>query len=96
MKNKDKLILVFYINAVDQTQQKVAEMMRMTSEATASLREDGTVLTFILPGTEHKIECINPQLVTEEGYEHVKSVLETAQKLIMNNADNGQERSRLK
>lgn len=77
MLNKDKLILVAYINISGISDADVSSFLM---EATHNLKpeEDDSILFYIIPvrGEESRLECINPKLVSKEDYEKAQRACE--------------------
>ncbi len=77
MLNKDKLILVAYINISGVSD---ADVSAFITEAVNNLKpkEDDSTLFYVIPvrGEESRIECINPRLVNEKEYENAKQACE--------------------
>lgn len=77
MLNKDKVILVAYINVSGVHDCDISAAMQ---EAVYSLKpkEDDSILFYAIPvrGEESRIECINPKLVSEEEFEKARQACE--------------------
>lgn len=77
MLNKDKLILVAYINISGIND---ADVSAFVTEAAHNLKpkEDDSILFYVIPvrGEESRLECVNPKLVSEEEYEKAKLACE--------------------
>lgn len=77
MLNKDKLILVAYINISGIHD---ADVSAFITEAVNNLKpkEDDSTLFYVIPvrGEESRLECINPKLVSEEEYEKAHQACE--------------------
>lgn len=70
MKDKEKLIVVFYIDVSKLDEVNSYEYMH---EAKKSLEcyFDDTVKMVFMPSDENKVDCINPVLMNEEQYQEV-------------------------
>lgn len=83
MEDKDKVILVFYIN-VDRL--KTEDIYDYLCEARASFasRLDDSIIPFIIPVFEENthVDCINPKIVGEDKYVDIKKRLESATKAL--------------
>ena len=77
MLNKDKTILVAYINVIGV---KDSELSAFIMEADNNLKpkEDDSILFYVIPvrGEESRLECVNPKLVSEEEYEKAHQACE--------------------
>ena len=70
MLDKDKLILVFYVNISGIHDADVPMYM---SEMANAFRFDESILRFIIPvRAESHVECINPAVLSEEKREEVE------------------------
>lgn len=70
MKDKEKLIVVFYIDVSKLDEVNSYEYM---CEARKSLERyfDDTVKMVFMPSDENKVDCINPVLMNDEQYQKV-------------------------
>ena len=77
MLNKDKLILVAYINISGLSDADVSSFLTETAHNLRP-KEDGSSLFYVIPvrGEESRLECINPKLVSEEEYEKAHQACE--------------------
>ena len=77
MLNKDKLILVAYIDVSGNSD---ADASSLLQEVVNRLEKDndGSILYYVIPvrGEDSRLECINPMLVSEEEYEKAKQACE--------------------
>lgn len=77
MLNKDKTILVAYINVSGVND---SDLSAFITEAVNSLKpeEDDSILFYAIPvrGEESRLECINPKLVSEEEFEKARLACE--------------------
>lgn len=90
--NKEKLILVYYINLGNVSRPKSQLILEMISK-NLTLEETHSIIIPIKDG-DTKVECINPQLVSEEEYQSAKNVLERSQKALddfLNSMNNKEE-----
>lgn len=81
MLDKDKLILVFYIN-VDRIDQY--DIPGYLNDARKGLTRnlDDSVISYFIPieGENSKVDCINPSFIDGDEYESAKEKLENAVK----------------
>jgi hypothetical protein len=77
MLNKDKLILVAYINVGGIHDADVSAFLTETAN-NLKPKEDDSILFYVIPvrGEESRLECVNPKLVSEEEYEKAKLACE--------------------
>ncbi len=77
MLNKDKLILVAYINIGNINDADVSTFVAETAQ-NLKPKEDDSILFYVIPvrGEESRLECVNPKLVSEEEYEKAKRACE--------------------
>lgn len=75
MLDKDKLLIVAYINVQGIKDLSVPEILNGVEER---LEYDESVNTIIVPTrfSETRIECINPVLLTDEQYQETRDKLE--------------------
>ena len=93
MADKDKLILVFYINVDNIDKYDWSDYLHDAKESlTANL--DDSVISYFVPieGENSKIDCINPQLLGDEEYEinieKLKKVIEKFNEILDNLTNN--------
>ena len=77
MLNKDKLILVAYINISGINDADVPAFI-MESVNNLKPKEDDSTLFYAIPvrGEESRLECVNPKFVSEEEYKKAKQACE--------------------
>ena len=77
MLNKDKIIIVAYVNVGSIHDDDIRAFLKRTAEALKP-EDDGSSLFYIIPVREEdsRIECINPKFVSEEEYEKVRKTCE--------------------
>ena len=77
MLNKDKTILIAYINVSGVNDSDLSAFLQ---EAVNNLKpeEDDSILFYAVPvrGEESRLECINPKLVSEEEFEKAHQACE--------------------
>lgn len=77
MLNKDKTILIAYINVGGVND---SDLSAFIQEAVDNLKpkEDDSILFYAVPvrGEESRLECINPKLVSEEEFEKARLACE--------------------
>lgn len=80
----DKIILVAYINVGQMNNETIYEELTHTSQVLNRLDEN--VRSLIIPTREGetRVECINPQLVSEEKYKEAEAVVDKAIEMINN------------
>lgn len=78
----EKIILVHYINTVGMDNEQLSENFRLYGEVLSNGNKDGLLINFILPTTNggHRIECINPKLLTPKEYNEALKFLEKSKK----------------
>lgn len=74
----EKIILVHYIDTTDMSSEQVRNNFKRYSEVLSDGNKDGLLINFILPTTNsgHRIECINPKLISGDEYNEILKVLE--------------------
>lgn len=89
MLDKDKIILVCYIDVSEIDDSYTLEYLNSFSE---SLIFDESVLKLIIPNNEEtRIECINPKLISDDEYAKVSELVANAQYMLnefLNNTKN--------
>ena len=90
MLDKDKIILVVYVNISYIDIADVAEYMYKITDA---ITFDDSVLRLFIPirDSETRIECINPKRISDEEYIKVSELVENAQNMLnefLNNTKN--------
>lgn len=89
MLDKDKIILVCYIDVSEIDKSYTLEYLNRFSE---SLIFDESVLKLIIPNYEEtRIECINPKLISDDEYAKVSELVANAQYMLnefLNNTKN--------
>lgn len=70
MKDKEKLIIIFYIDVSKFTRSHAHEYLYTASESLRNYFDD-TVKTVFMPSDENRVDCINPVLMDEEQYKKV-------------------------
>ena len=89
MLDKDKIILVCYIDVSEIDDSYTLEYLNRFSE---SLIFDESVLKLIIPNNEEtRIECINPKLISDDEYAKVSELVANAQYMLnefLNNKKN--------
>lgn len=90
MLDKDKIILVVYVNISYIDIADVAEYMH---KITDTITFDDSVLRLFIPirDSETRIECINPKRISDEEYIRVSELVENAQNMLnefLNNTKN--------
>ena len=81
----DKLILVYYVHITySMSAFKVRDMIEDVKKMFALQSTDGgNYIFFIVPTTDNsRIECINPQRISDDEYVHVKEILNRNQKAV--------------
>ena len=79
MDNRDKLLLVFYVNCSDEQFARTRESILAGIKSLGNLKDE--IIVFILPDlslieNSIKLDCINPKIVDKEQYESIKIKLE--------------------
>ena len=74
MKDKDKLIVVFYFNVSKYNKIDVPSILYKVERY---IKFDDSVHSFVIPvyDGESRVECINPKLINEEDYKKVEKQL---------------------
>lgn len=74
----EKIILVHYIDTTGMSNSQVSENFKHYGEVLSDGNINGLLINFVLPTKTggHRIECINPKLVTSKEYKNVLKVLE--------------------
>lgn len=77
MLNKDKIIIVAYVNVGSIHDDDINAFLTRTASVLKP-EEDGSSLFYVIPvrGEESRLECINPKLVSEEEYEKAHQACE--------------------
>ena len=93
MLDKNKIILVIYVNIENLKDADVAPYM---NQLTQTVVFDNSILRLFIPirKGETRIECINPKRISDEDYTKVSEIVEKADKVlndILNNTNNGTE-----
>ena len=83
--NKEKIILIHYINVGNIDDNDVSEMMKKVVNK-FSPKEEDNIISYWIPVREGetKVECINPKLVSEEDFTEAKRVLDRNQEIVNN------------
>jgi hypothetical protein len=73
--DKDKLIIVIYVNIAPIDSAYVSELLFKIAKATMF---DESIVRLVIPVREGetRVECINPQLITEDKYKEVEETIE--------------------
>ena len=73
--DKDKLMIVFYVNIAPIDSAYVSEYLFKFARATMF---DESIVRLVIPVREGetRVECINPQLITEDKYKEVEEAIE--------------------
>ena len=74
----EKIILVHYIDTTGMGNEQISNNFKRYGEVLSDGNKDGLLINFILPTTNggHRIECINPKLISGDEYKNVLKVLE--------------------
>lgn len=94
MLNKEKLILVFYINVDGLTKSQAKESIQEMMNFLETENNDGSILNYILPvqNQETKIECLNPKLLDDENWlimsQKIENIQKQVEKFLKNGIDN--------
>lgn len=82
MQDKDKIILVAYVNIGGINERDASEALIEISKALCFF--DNSVMPLVVPVREEetRIECINPQLVSEEKYKEAEEAVERLKKVV--------------
>ena len=81
MLDKDKLILVFYINVDRIDQNDIYEYMNDARKCLTRNLDDSVISYFIpIEGENSKVDCINPSFIDGDEYEAAKEKLDNAVK----------------
>lgn len=77
MLNKDKIIIVAYVNVGSIPNDDIQAFLTRTASVLKT-EEDGSSLFYVVPvrKEDSRIECINPKLVSEEEYEKAREACE--------------------
>ena len=83
--NKEKIILIHYINVGNIDGNNVSEMMENVVNK-FSPKEEDNIISYWIPVREGetRVECINPKLVSEEDFTEAKRVLDRNQEIVNN------------
>jgi hypothetical protein len=83
--NKEKIILIHYINVSNIDSNDVSKMMEDVINK-FSLKEEDNIISYWIPVREGetRVECINPKLVSEEDFTEAKRVLDRNQEIVNN------------
>jgi hypothetical protein len=83
--NKEKIILIHYINVGNIDDNDVSEMMKNVVNK-FSPKEEDNIISYWIPVREGetRVECINPKLVSEEDFTEAKRVLDRNQEIVNN------------
>jgi len=83
--NKEKIILIHYINVGNIDGNDVSEMMGNVVNK-FSPKEEDNIISYWIPVREGdtRVECINPKLVSEEDFTEAKRVLDRNQEIVNN------------
>jgi hypothetical protein len=78
----EKIILVHYIDTTGMSDILLKENFKRYGEVLGDNNNNGLLINFVLPTTKggHRIECINPKLITGDEYNDVLKVFEKAKK----------------
>jgi len=81
--NKEKIILIHYINVGNIDGNDVSEMMENVVKK-FSPKEEDNIISYWIPVREGdtRVECINPKLVSEEDFTEAKRVLDRNQEIV--------------
>ncbi len=81
--NKEKIILIHYINVGNIDGNNVSEMMENVVNK-FSPKEEDNIISYWIPVREGetRVECINPKLVSEEDFTEAKRVLDRNQEIV--------------
>lgn len=73
--DKDRLIIVIYVNIAPIDSAYVSEYLYKIAKATMF---DESIVRLVIPVREGetRVECINPQLITEDKYKEVEETVE--------------------
>ena len=74
----NKIILVAYINVGQMNNETIYEELTHTSQVLNRLDENVRSLIIPIREGETRVECINPQLVSEEKYKEAEAVVDKA------------------
>lgn len=75
MNDKDKIIIIVYIDIRDVAHEGIPCYINSVSDY-FNKAFDNTIKCIVVPfKNDTKIECINPQLVNEEGYIKIKKII---------------------
>ena len=83
--NKEKIILIHYINVSNIDGNDVSKIMEEVINK-LSLKEEDNIISYWIPVREGetRVECINPKLVSEEDFTEAKRVLDRNQEIVNN------------
>ena len=83
--NKEKIILIHYINVGNIDGNNVSKMMENVVNK-FSPKEEDNIISYWIPVREGetRVECINPKLVSEEDFTEAKRVLDRNQEIVNN------------
>ena len=83
--NKEKIILVHYINVGNIVGNDVSKLMEDVVKIFSPKGEDN-IISYWIPVREGetRVECINPKLVSEEDFTEAKRVLDRNQEIVNN------------
>ena len=83
--NKEKIILIHYINVGNIDDNDVSEMMKNVVNK-FSPKEEDNIISYWIPVREGetRVECINPKLVSQEDFTEAKRVLDRNQEIVNN------------
>jgi hypothetical protein len=83
--NKEKIILVHYINVGNIDGNDVSRLMEDVVKK-FSPKEEDNIISYWIPVREQetRVECINPKLVSEEDFTEAKRVLDRNQEIVNN------------
>ena len=83
--NKEKIILIHYINVSNIDSNDVSKIMEEIINK-FSPKEEDNIISYWIPVREGetRVECINPKLVSEEDFTEAKRVLDRNQEIVNN------------
>ena len=81
--NKEKIILIHYINVSNIDSNDVSKIMEEIINK-FSLKQENNIISYWIPVREGdtRVECINPKLVSEEDFTEAKRVLDRNQEIV--------------
>jgi len=76
----EKIILVHYIDVGNMSNRDAKEYLVRYID---KMPKDNNIINYFIPTKgENKIDCLNPKLVSEDEFNHVKGILDRNQKFV--------------